>query len=99
MIILFRISCLSNFSLTEMMAELGISDVSEVSDPQMSDDDDPRPLRPASFLSAANKKKANFSDDEPSDWGDSTQVEPSFFLGLNFRCITVQNLMYSCMYQ
>ena len=51
------------------MAELGISDVSDVSDPNLSEDDSPV----ARFKQAVNKKAASNQSDEESEW-DSTQV-------------------------
>ena len=60
-----------SISFVELMAELGISDISEVSDPPLSEDDSPL----AKFKQAVSKKAANKQDqsDEESDW-DSSRV-------------------------
>ena len=65
---------MASISFVELMAELGISDVSEVSDPPLSEDDSPL----AKFKQAVSKKAANKQDqsDEESDW-DSSRVRPN----------------------
>ena len=57
----------------ELMAELGLSDISDVSDPNFSEED--RPI--ARLKQTANKEAADkqAQSDEESDW-DSTGVSP-----------------------
>ena len=64
-----------NISFVELMEELGISDVSDVSDPPLSEDDSPL----AKFKQAVSKKAANkqAQSDEESDW-DSSRVSSKF---------------------
>ena len=64
-----------NILFVELMEELGISDVSDVSDPPLSEDDSPL----AKFKQAVSKKAANkqAQSDEESDW-DSSRVSTKF---------------------
>ena len=64
------------------MAELGISDVSDVSDPNLSEDDSPV----ARFKQAVSKKAVNKQSDEESDW-DSTQVSLVVYIVCYSLCI------------